>query len=302
VTLSSRGILFSFDLRKLFSRLIEREKRRCRLIKAMCYLTKVQITQGRGQDLGIFSVPSNVQDKGKGPASPQKNEGAVGENGRPVPRTIELASVSTPEYPILPGGMRRGGDQSSTSGGNRAEDDSLARASDLLDRANCYKNQGKYSEAEPLYKRALAIKEEKLGHDHPDTATSLNNLAALYKNQGKYSEAEPLYKRALAIREQKLGHNHPDTVNTRNGLFSLRNTRETRSAEQWKRDAPTTSSSEDSSPRCVHESRSPERGESSTQMEQLLDKMRRVMEQEMKAKEDRTRQEEQQKHHRRLEI
>ena len=57
--------------------------------------------------------------------------------------------------------------------------------------------------------RALAIREEVLGPEHPDTATSLNNLAGLYYAQGKYSLAEPLLKRALAIREKQLGPEHP---------------------------------------------------------------------------------------------
>ncbi len=68
---------------------------------------------------------------------------------------------------------------------------------------------GRYAEAEPLYKRALDIREKALGKDHPSTATSLNNLAALYKAQGKYAEAEPLYKRALDITEKALGKDHP---------------------------------------------------------------------------------------------
>ena len=62
-------------------------------------------------------------------------------------------------------------------------------------------SQGRYAEAEPLYKRALAIPEKALGPDHPSVGTSLNNLAGLYRAQGRYAEAEPLYKRALAIRE-----------------------------------------------------------------------------------------------------
>ena len=33
-----------------------------------------------------------------------------------------------------------------------------------------YKEQGKYDDAEPLYKRALAVREEVLGSVHPDTA------------------------------------------------------------------------------------------------------------------------------------
>jgi len=43
---------------------------------------------------------------------------------------------------------------------------------------------GAYPIAEPLFQRALALWEQELGPDHPDTATSLNNLAGLYQAQG----------------------------------------------------------------------------------------------------------------------
>ena len=82
-------------------------------------------------------------------------------------------------------------------------------------------DQGKYEEAEPLYQRALTIREKALGPEHPDTASTLNNLALLYNNQGKYEEAEPLYQRALAIREKALGPEHPDTASTLNNLAIL---------------------------------------------------------------------------------
>ncbi len=71
--------------------------------------------------------------------------------------------------------------------------------------------QGKYAEAEPLYQRALRIREQALGPDHPQVAYPLNGLANLYQEQGKYAEAEPLYQRALHIREQALGPDHPLT-------------------------------------------------------------------------------------------
>jgi tetratricopeptide (TPR) repeat protein len=83
---------------------------------------------------------------------------------------------------------------------------------------NC---QGRYKEAEPLYKRALEIWERVLEADHPDTATSLNNLAALYYNQGRYKEAEPLYKQALEIGERVQGADHPDTATSLNDLALL---------------------------------------------------------------------------------
>ncbi len=65
--------------------------------------------------------------------------------------------------------------------------------------AMIYDAQGRYDEAEPMYKRALAIQEKTLGPEHPDTATSLYNLALLYDAQGRYDEAEPMYKRSIAI-------------------------------------------------------------------------------------------------------
>ena len=84
-------------------------------------------------------------------------------------------------------------------------------------------HQGRYEEAKPLYNRALEIRERVLGPDHPETATSLNNLAALYYNQGWYEEAEPLYKRALEIVKWVLGPDHPDMATSLNNLASLYN-------------------------------------------------------------------------------
>jgi len=68
--------------------------------------------------------------------------------------------------------------------------------------------RARYPEAEPLYKRALEIR-DRLGPEHSEVATILNNLALLYQSQGKYPEAEPLYKRALKIYEKVLGAEHP---------------------------------------------------------------------------------------------
>ena len=41
-------------------------------------------------------------------------------------------------------------------------------------------SQGKYVEAEPLYQRALAMREKVLEPEHPDVANSLNNPASQY--------------------------------------------------------------------------------------------------------------------------
>ena len=68
-----------------------------------------------------------------------------------------------------------------------------------------YKEEGRYADADPLYKRALATWKKALGPDHPDVTQSLNNLADLYLAQGRYADAEPLYKRALASTPEQKG-------------------------------------------------------------------------------------------------
>jgi len=99
---------------------------------------------------------------------------------------------------------------------------SSREAAHLLNVAGYYLDErGRYRETEPLYVRALSIHERQLGMEHPDTASSFNNLAALYESQGKYGEAEPLYKRALWIRERQLGEKHPDTAGSLNNLAGL---------------------------------------------------------------------------------
>ena len=68
-----------------------------------------------------------------------------------------------------------------------------------------YQAQGRYVDAEPLYKRSLAIREKSLGPDRSEVAESLNNLAFLYNAQARFADAEPLFRRSLAIKEKVLG-------------------------------------------------------------------------------------------------
>jgi tetratricopeptide (TPR) repeat protein len=73
--------------------------------------------------------------------------------------------------------------------------------------ASLYRNQGKYEQAEQLYRRSLARAEK--AADHFSIATSLNNLAELCRLQSNYEQAELLYKQALSYLEQSLGLEHP---------------------------------------------------------------------------------------------
>ncbi len=72
-------------------------------------------------------------------------------------------------------------------------------ATNLNNLALLYEAQGKYTEAEPLYKRSLAIWENALGPEHPDVATSLENYAALLRETARADEAERMEARAKAI-------------------------------------------------------------------------------------------------------
>ena len=65
--------------------------------------------------------------------------------------------------------------------------------------------QGKPEQAEPLCRRALALKEQSLGPDHPDVAASLKDLVEILRARGNLGESEILYRRALAILERAIG-------------------------------------------------------------------------------------------------
>lgn len=60
--------------------------------------------------------------------------------------------------------------------------------------------QGRYGEAEPLFRRALAIWERFLDLDDTDIATGLENFATLLRETGRGSEAAKLEAHARAIR------------------------------------------------------------------------------------------------------
>ncbi len=91
----------------------------------------------------------------------------------------------------------------------------------LHETATYLRYRARYAEALSLYLWALRIREQALGPEHSDVATSLNNLAILYYEQGRYVEAEPLYQRALRIREQQLGQDHSLVASVLNNLALL---------------------------------------------------------------------------------
>jgi len=76
--------------------------------------------------------------------------------------------------------------------------------------------QGKLEDAEAEHRRALALRIEALGPEHPRVAASLNDLAVALIHQGRYAEAEPELRTALDLRLRQLGPEHPYVASTRN--------------------------------------------------------------------------------------
>lgn len=93
---------------------------------------------------------------------------------------------------------------------------------ELLNKYGTASYQAGHNEtAVAAFERALQILEKRLGKNHPDVATALNNLALLHYSRGNYDAAEPLYKRSLMIDEQTLGVDHAGVATDLNNLALL---------------------------------------------------------------------------------
>jgi len=95
------------------------------------------------------------------------------------------------------------------------EADRLNRLQDALH------SQGKFAEGIAPCRKAMEIRRELLGQNHPDYANSVNNLAVLYQNMGDYAKAELLHRDAAEVRKRTLGENHPDYATSLNNLAAL---------------------------------------------------------------------------------
>lgn len=96
-----------------------------------------------------------------------------------------------------------------------AESDTFAegdgrRVTSLEGLAQAHLAKGDLGEAESLYKRALALRQEKQGGEHIDLAAAHNNLGVVYFKKGAYKEALSSFEKALVMRRKTLGNDHLD--------------------------------------------------------------------------------------------
>lgn len=78
--------------------------------------------------------------------------------------------------------------------------------------AKKYEQQGKYDEAEPIFRKCLLISEGIYGPRHSDTLSLMSDLASIWQTQEEYGKAESLFKDCLEDREASLGPDHQDTL------------------------------------------------------------------------------------------
>ena len=75
--------------------------------------------------------------------------------------------------------------------------------------------------AQRQHERALALRRQELGPDHPDTIGILNDLGLILHSQGKYPEAQKLFAQAWEGKRRTLGPEDPITLRSANNLSAI---------------------------------------------------------------------------------
>lgn len=97
----------------------------------------------------------------------------------------------------------------------------VAVALDLLVESLHRGGKSKQPETLDLAKRAVALKEQSFGAEHPALAVSFQNLATVLRLRGEPEGAQRLLERALAIKEKEGGPDHPDLVGILSALGNV---------------------------------------------------------------------------------
>jgi len=91
----------------------------------------------------------------------------------------------------------------------------------LFDYADFLYNYGLYRDSEAVYLRQIPLAEELYGTEHPNTASTYNNIGEVYHTQGDYPKALEYHFKALKIDEKVFGTNHPNTARDYNNIGTV---------------------------------------------------------------------------------
>ena len=104
------------------------------------------------------------------------------------------------------------------STGDRNEE-SIAKGLRWLGDTN--REMGLFKQAEEMYRRSIAICQQHLGDEHPDTLSAVNGLAKTLMDMGDQETAKAYFKRNLETSINIYGPEHPDTVTDMNNYALL---------------------------------------------------------------------------------
>ena len=80
------------------------------------------------------------------------------------------------------------------------------------------RGEGRFADAERLYRDVYERRGRVLGRDHPDTLRSLHGVAITLRSLDKTAEAIAIHQQVLETRLRSLGEGHPDTMRSLNDL------------------------------------------------------------------------------------
>jgi tetratricopeptide (TPR) repeat protein len=139
-------------------------------------------------------------------------------NSKDILQALELAGLSAQKRIQYPRAMQYFREAEKLTDRNRNLEEWVTLQHEIADLLVV---EGKYSDAEKLFRSVIEERVRVLGPEHPGTLDSRNRLIYALIGQTKYAEAEAEARQVLKLREKILGLEHVDTIASR---YSLANT------------------------------------------------------------------------------
>jgi tetratricopeptide (TPR) repeat protein len=138
-------------------------------------------------------------------------------NNKGVIEALELAGLSAQAAIQFPRAWQHFKDAEALTDPNRNAEE-WAKLQDAI--ATLLFDEGKYAEAEQLFRRVIDVRTRAMGPENPDTLASRNRLVYVLNEEEKHEEAETEARQVVTLREKILGSEHPDTLLSRYNLAS----------------------------------------------------------------------------------
>jgi tetratricopeptide (TPR) repeat protein len=139
-------------------------------------------------------------------------------NSKAIVQALELAGLSAHKEIQYSRAMQQFREAEKLTDVNRNSEE-WATLQDAI--ADLLLAQGKYSEAEKLFRSVIEMRTSVLGPEHPDTLASRHRLIYALNQEEKHTEAEAEARQVVKLREKILGSEHPDTLSSRYNLASV---------------------------------------------------------------------------------